>query len=78
MFTYPQIDMKKTGANIRRLCKEKDCTVRELQELLHIGSNQAIYNWFNGKALPSPDNLVALAELLDTPIDNLLIINRGR
>lgn len=78
MFIYPQIDIQKTGNNIRRLCKEKGFTVRELQDLLMIGSNQAIYSWFNGKTLPSPDNLVALAELLDVSIHNLLIINRDR
>lgn len=68
------INLKKTGDHLRRLCKEQGYSVHDLQNYLHIGSNQAIYNWFNGKSLPSIDNLAALADLLDYTINELLVL----
>lgn len=42
-YKYPMIDAIKTGEWIRYLCKRKNITVTEIQEKLHITSNQAIY-----------------------------------
>jgi tellurite methyltransferase len=35
-------------------------------------SEQAVSKWYNGKSLPSPVNLVALAKLLGRDIESLL------
>lgn len=72
-FQFPEIDMKATGVHLRRLCKEKQISVKIIQECLHIASNQAVYVWFNGKSMPSLDNLVALSDLLGVPMDELVI-----
>lgn len=74
MFKYPEIDSVKTGNNIRQLCKEKNLSVYELQRLLYVGSNQAIYNWFNGKSIPSVETFYALATLLDVTMDDLIVL----
>lgn len=68
------IDMKQTGQWIRFLCKREHVTVAELQKHLRIASNQAIYAWFNGKALPSLDNMCALGHVLRMPMDDLLVL----
>ena len=72
-FVYPQIDLVKTGRWLRTLCKHKGYSVKDLQDYLHISSNQAIYEWFNGHTLPSVNNLLALSSLLGVSINNLLV-----
>ena len=72
-FSYPEIDTIATGKNLRILCKEKNISVRALQDTFRIASNQAIYEWFNGKSMPSLDNLFALSVLLEVPMDDILI-----
>ncbi len=72
-FVYPQIDLKKTGNWIRTLCRYKGVSVKDIQDCLHISSNQAIYEWFNGHTLPSVNNLLALSSLLDISMNNLLV-----
>lgn len=71
---FPVIDMERTGQWIRFLCKKENVTVNELQEWLRIASNQAIYAWFNGKSLPSIDNMCALSQILRMPIADLMVL----
>lgn len=65
--------MRKTGEWLRFLCKRKNISVLEIQEKLCISSNQAIYAWFNGKALPSLNNMLALSNIMCIPINDLLV-----
>ncbi|MGN0357560.1 MAG: helix-turn-helix domain-containing protein [Blautia sp.] len=69
----PVIDMEQTGRRIQWLCKISGCSVREIQDYLHISSPQSIYNWFHGKTLPSVDNLYALSIWLWIPVNWFLI-----
>lgn len=70
---YPVIDTVATGKNIRRLRLEHGLTVRDLQNYFGFEEPQAIYKWQRGESLPSVDNLYALGNLLDTPMDQILI-----
>ena len=72
---YPIINMKMTGEWIRFLCKRKKITVADLQKQFHMISNQAVYAWFNGKTLPSVDNLCALSKVLHMSMDDLLVLD---
>ena len=58
MFTFPTIDMVKTGQNIIVLRKLAGLSVRDLQDAFGFGTPQAIYKWQQGLALPTIDNLV--------------------
>ena len=69
----PTIDLVKTGANIVDLRKAAGLTVHDLQMVFGFNSPQAIYKWQNGTALPSVDNLIVLAALLNVHIDDILI-----
>lgn len=73
---YAKLDMKKTGENIRRLMKEKGYSVSYLQKYLKLSTTQSIYHWFQGRNLPSVDNLYALSALFQVPIDAMLEGNR--
>ena len=72
-FEYPVIDAKRTGSCLRFICKNKNLTVKDIQKHLHIASNQAIYDWFSGKTLPSLNNMYALSRLINLPMDRLII-----
>lgn len=69
----PIIDMEATGRNIKRLRKSRGVSVRELQEVFGFTNPQAIYKWQNGTSIPTLDNLVILASVLGTTIDEMLV-----
>ncbi len=71
----PTIDLQKTGANIVKLRKAAGLSVHDLQVAFGFNSPQAIYKWQNGTALPTVDNLIALAAMLHVKIDDILIID---
>ena len=71
---FPMIDPAKTGANIKSLRKAAGFSVRDLQDMFGFSSPQAIYKWQNGAALPTVDNLVALAAILHVRIDDILVV----
>lgn len=68
-----QIDMKRTGSRIKRLCEEKKVSVKMIQKKLQIGSFQSVYAWFSGKTLPSLDNLYRLSILLGVAMDDMIV-----
>lgn len=75
MFTFPAIDMVKTGQNIIDLRKKAGLSVKDLQEVFGFSTPQAIYKWQQGLALPTIDNLVVLAKLLEVKVDDILVID---
>lgn len=72
--TLPRIDLWGTGYNIRALRKAKGVSVRDLMSIFGFNTPQAIYKWENGKSLPTIDNLVILAKVLDVKIDDILVM----
>lgn len=72
-FTYPLIDMEATGKKIREIMDEKGITPTEVQNVCGLGSLQAVYKWFGGKSVPNIDNLGIISNLLNTPIDDLVV-----
>ena len=73
MNRIPVIDMTATGRNIARLRISAGITVKELQDIFDFNTPQAIYKWQRGTALPTVDNLVALAAVLGVRIDDILV-----
>ena len=71
----PVVDLNKTGQNICVLRKRSGVSVRELQELLGFATPQAIYKWQHGISLPTVDNLVALASILDVSMEEILAVD---
>lgn len=74
---YPVIDIARTGQNIKRIMKLKGMTVKNIQEFLELSTPQSIYHWFDGRNLPTIDNLYALSELFRLPVDALIVGNRN-
>lgn len=73
---YPVVDLKETGQNIKYIMQQKGFSVKDVQEFLELSSPQSIYHWFDGRNLPTVDNLYALSELFQLPVDVMLVGNR--
>lgn len=74
MFVMPTIDMVATGKNIEMLRKAAEISVKDLQDIFGFGTPQAIYKWQHGAAMPTIDNLVVLAAVLQVKIDDILVV----
>ena len=70
----PSIDVEKTGSNIKKITTDKHMTVKEVAEYLGFASPYPVYKWINGKSMPTVDNLVILAELFNTTIEEILVM----
>lgn len=75
MAQIPVINMVATGQNITRLRKQAGLSVANLQQIFGFTTPQAIYKWQRGTALPTVDNLVILAAVFNTNINNILVIS---
>ena len=73
MVNMPVIDMIRTGQNIGRLRRQAGLSVRDLQDIFGFATPQAIYKWQQGAALPTIENLVVLAAVLQVRVDDILV-----
>ena len=78
MNRIPVIDMTATGRNITRLRINAGITVKDLQDIFGFNTPQAIYKWQRGTALPTVDNLVALAAVFGVRIDDMTLTNERK
>lgn len=67
------INMWATGRNIRQLRIERNLTVRDLQEYFGFSEPRAIYKWQNGETLPDIENLLALSDLFEVPVERIIV-----
>ena len=74
-FLRPVIDLKATGAQIKRLRQLNGFSVHELQQVFGFDYPQAIYGWESGKNIPTIDNLLVLAKLFQVELGELVITN---
>ena len=75
MTQIPVINMAATDQNITRLRMQAGLSVANLQQIFGFTTPQAIYKWQRGTALPTVDNLVILAAVFNTNINNILVIS---
>ena len=73
MVNLPVIDMVRTGQNRGRLRKQAGLSVKDLQDIFGFATPQAIYKWQQGVSLPTIDNLVVLAAVLQVRMDDILV-----
>lgn len=72
--SYPIIDVKKTGENIRRIRMERGLEVRDVQHFLGLSSPCGIYLWQRGVNLPCVDHLCAISKLFGVTMDDIIIL----
>ena len=73
MMKMPRIDMQATGKRIQTLRKNCGVTVEQLCEMLQLAAPRAIYKWQRGDTLPTLDNLIMLASIFGTTMDNIIV-----
>ena len=73
---FPIINLKETGINLRRIMDKREISAKDVQEYLNLASVQSVYNWCNGINMPTIDNLYALSQLFQLPIDAIVRGNR--
>ena len=62
------------GYNLKRLREQNGLSVEEVRQYLGLGSVQAVYKYEYGTSYPPGDTLIALLELYNADIDDLLNI----
>lgn len=72
----PTIDLLATGVHIGALMKENGVTAADVAEIMGFSTRNAVYKWMKGESLPTLDNILILADLLDVTIEEILVINR--
>ena len=76
MLKYPVISKEETALTLRGLLKSKGISIKYVQEYLGLACVQSVYQWLDGKKLPSLDNLYALSQLLQVSMDELVSGNK--
>ena len=74
---FPVINKRETGVNLRRIMDMRGVTVKDVQQYLGLGCVQSVYRWIDGINMPTIDNLYALSELFQVPIDEIVCGNRA-
>ena len=70
----PMVNMAATGANIKALIKANGLKVSDIQNKCGFNTPQSIFKWMRGDAMPSIDNLVILAYILNVTIDEIIAV----
>lgn len=71
----PEYDPKIIGMNLRRLREKKHLTVEQVREYLCLGSVQAIYKYETGVGYPQADTMLALMELYEAGVNEIVKLN---
>lgn len=75
MITLPAIDMVATRRNIQVMRQQAGLSVKDLQDFFGFATPQAIYKWQHGAAMPTIDNLVALAMIFGVSMDDIIVVD---
>lgn len=70
------IDTVATANNIRQKSELCGLSPKDIQKELKLSTVQAVYKWFNpnNNAIPSIDNLIMLAGLMECELEDLIVI----
>lgn len=77
-FIYPVVDAEATGKKIREIMDQQGISPTMVQKVLGGVSLQGIYKWFNGQSLPQLDKFAVLSNMLNTPIDDLIVVQNQK
>lgn len=75
MMTIPCINTAATGQNINRMRIAAGLTVKDMQMEFGFATPQAIYKWIHGTSMPTIDNLIILAAMLDVTMDDIVVVD---
>ena len=67
------LDPVMTGHILNHMVRKRGYAVSDIQEELKLSCPQPIYRWFNGRTMPSIDNLYRLSRVLDAHMEDLVV-----
>ena len=73
---FPTSNLTEARIKLQQIMDKRGITPKDIKEFLNIGSVQTVYNWCNGLNMPTIDNLYALSQFLQVPIDEIICGNR--
>lgn len=71
------LDMVATGKKIKAIMVDKRMSVSQLQVKMQLASATNIYKWLRGEMSPSLEKFVQLGHILETPLDELVVVEGG-
>lgn len=74
MKQLPYVDLVATGQRIKKLRKERNLRVEDISEYLGFTTGQAVYKWQKGACLPDINNLLALSQILEVSMEDILVV----
>ena len=75
-YKMPTIDLTATGINIGALMKKNGISAAEVADRMGFSTRNAVYKWLKGESLPTLDNILILADLLDVSVEEILVVTR--
>lgn len=72
---YPMINPELSGRRIREKVKEKGYSTKDIMTYMGFRHTKSVYAWYRGASLPTLENMVALSVLLQTPVNELLVMD---
>lgn len=67
------INMEATCKKLDDLRKERNLSVKDIQDYFGFSTPQTVCKWMTGKSIPCIDNLVVLADLYQCKVDDMLV-----
>ncbi len=67
------VNAQETGARIERIMGEKGWSVKALKAAMGFQNPQSIYKWLSGRSLPTINNMLALGNVLEITVDDMLV-----
>lgn len=72
--SVPTINLIATGENINRMRLEAGIAVKDVQEVCGFSTPNAVYKWIRGQSLPTIDNMLILASMLNVTLNDILVV----
>ncbi len=72
MMQRNEYDMKVIGKNLKHLRESRNLSVEQVREYLCLGSVQAVYKYESGVGYPQADTLLALMELYNVGVNEIV------
>lgn len=70
----PVINLVATGHSINQKRLAAGLEVKDIQQACGFSTPNAVYKWIHGQNLPTIDNIIILASLLETSVDDILVV----
>lgn len=69
-----KLNKKEIGDRLYSLIENSKYTLEDIADFLELTTTRVIYDWMNGKKIPSTENLLNLAKLFNVQMEDILAI----